>query len=104
MRPGKPKKKRDVSEDHGFGITVLDASAMRCVAGAMSEVAAELQHDEQTCHESMHGELSYSLSGARKELHNCEEKWRQVFINHKTESSALVCRREHTRSFHHLRW
>ena len=62
--------------------TVLDASAMRCMASAMSEVVAELQHDEQACHESMHAELSYSLSGVRKELHKCDEKWRQVFINH----------------------
>ena len=44
-------------------ITVLDASAMRCMASAISEMAAELQHDEQACHESMLGELSYSLSG-----------------------------------------
>ena len=63
-------------------ITNLNASAMRCVA--------ELQQNEQACQESMLGELSYLLSGARKRLHNCEEKWRQVFIHHKPESSALV--------------
>ena len=74
--------------------TVLDASAMRCMASAMSVVVAELQRDEQACHESMRGELSYSLSGVRKELHNCDEKWRQVFINHQPESSALVRHRE----------
>ena len=71
-------------------ITVLDASATHCVASAMSEVAAELERDEQACRESVLGELSYSLSGARKELHSCEEKRRQVSINVKPESSALV--------------
>ena len=75
-------------------ITVLDAFAMLCMASAMSEVAAELQHDEQACQESTSRELSYLLSGVRKELYNCEERWRQVFINHKPESSASVCHRE----------
>ena len=39
-------------------ITVLNASALGCMACVMSEVAAELQHDEQACKELMFGELS----------------------------------------------
>ena len=39
-------------------VTVLDASAMRCMASAMSEVAAVLQYDEQTCQEWVLGEMS----------------------------------------------
>ena len=31
---------------------VLDASAMRCVASSTSEIAVELQHGKQSCHES----------------------------------------------------
>ena len=63
---------------------------MLCMASAMSEITVDMQHDEQACQGSMLGELSYSLSGVRKELHHCEEKWRQVFINRKRESSAFV--------------
>ena len=60
-------------------IVVWDASAMCCTASAASEVTSE---------------LSYSLLGMRKELHNWEVECRQVFINHKPESSTLVCCRE----------
>ena len=46
---------------------------MRCAASAVSEIAVELQHDEQACQELMLGELSYLSSGVRKQLHNREE-------------------------------
>ena len=39
----------------------------------------------------MTGELSNSLSEIRKETHSWKTKWRHVFVNHKPESSTVVC-------------
>ena len=36
---------------------VWDACAMRCVACAMSEIAFELQHEEQSCHDVDDGDV-----------------------------------------------
>ena len=35
-----------------------------------------------------------ALVGMRQELQNWKKNWRQVFINHKPESSTLVCCQE----------
>ena len=59
-----------------------------------SEVASELQLDEQAVCQDLLGELSCSLSGMRKELRKWEKTWRQVFISHKAKSSTFICCQE----------
>ena len=85
-------------------IMVLDESAMCRMASAVSEVAAELQHDEQACQESMLGEWSYSLSLMRKAVCNWEKKLQKVLIDDHVPISKLSSRARlawiHTRSFH----
>ena len=68
---------------------------MRCMASAMREVVAALQPDEQTCQESNAWRVVVFVVWSAKG--NCKitrKKWRQVFINHKPESSALVRHRQ----------
>ena len=83
---------------------VLDPSAMRCMASAMSEMAAELQPDEQAYLEL--GELSYSLSGMRKEVCNWEKKLQKVLIDNTqllavTYQSRSCCRERELCGFVH---
>ena len=74
-------------------IMFWDASAMRCVASATSEVASELPPDEQAVCQDLLGELSSSLSGMREAV--CIwEKLQNVLIHHKPKSSAVVCCQE----------
>ena len=67
---------------------VLDASAMRCMASDVSEMVLGYNLMSKVCQDSL-GELSYSLSGMRKELHKWETDWREVFINYKSKSSTF---------------
>ena len=71
---------------------VWAASVMRCAASVVSEIAVELQHDEQACQELMLEELS---SGVRKQLHNRDESGDKCSsITNQSGPSALVCRRQ----------
>ena len=58
------------------------------MADATSEVASELQLDDQAYQEL--GAMSYPFSEVRKGLREWEEKRRQVFTNHKSESSTFI--------------
>ena len=58
------------------------------MADATSEVARELQLDDQAYQEL--GEMSYPLSETRKELRKCEKRWRQVVMKHTSEPSAFI--------------
>ena len=58
-------------------IAFLDASVTCLVASAMSEMAAELQRDEQASLKML-GELSYLLSEMRKEVCKWEKKLQRV--------------------------
>ena len=52
-------------------ITFSVASAVCCTTSAVCERTAVLQLDEQAMCQDLLAELSYSLSGRPKELHNC---------------------------------
>ena len=69
-------------------IAFLDASGTCLVADATSEVANELQLDDQTYQEL--GEMSYPLTEIRKEFRKWEKKWRQLFMNHRSEPSTFI--------------
>ena len=66
----------------------MDASVTCLVVDVASEVASELQLDDQACQQ--HGEMSCPLSKMGKELRKWEKKWRQVFMNRKSESSTFI--------------
>ena len=61
------------------------------VACATSDVASELPTDEQVVCHDLTGEFSNSLSEVRKETYSWKTKWRHVFVNHKPQSSTVVC-------------
>ena len=61
------------------------------VVSATSDVASELSTDEQVVCQDLTGELSNSLSEIRKETRSWKTKWRHVFVNHKPQSSTVVC-------------
>ena len=53
----------DVESAMSRKIMVLDDSALCCIASALSEMAIELQFDEQAVCQFLLGEVSYSLLG-----------------------------------------
>ena len=60
-------------------IMALDASATCWVADATTEVASELEPDDQAYQEL--GELSCSLSGMRQSVCNWEKKLQKVLVD-----------------------
>ena len=72
-------------------IRSLDAAGARRMIGTTNGMAIEPQPDEQVVCQDLTGEMSNSLSEIRKETHSWKTKWRHMFVNHKPQSSTVVC-------------